>query len=199
MKRITGLARDLTSPSLVVAIVAIVVAMTAGAVAATQTHSHRPSGLMWINPLDLLPGDPSVHTSFNAINSGVGSGLSGLIVTSSTTGDTAAGGGNKVIETGVDVPPGYRVTGVRVCYQVSAATTLLDQIRLAQVQNPPSSATILLDDATHQPTPGPVCVNSAPSSIDASTGGLLLSLRLNFGNTADAFVLRSLGLRLAPE
>jgi hypothetical protein len=42
-------------------------------------------------------------------------------------------------------------------------------------------------------------VNSAPTSIDASTGGLLLSLRLNFGNTADVFVLRSLGLRLAPE
>jgi hypothetical protein len=93
------------------------------------------------------------RTSFNAVNSGVGSGLSGLIVTSSTTGDIASGGGNKVIETGVDVPPGYRVTGVRVCYQVSAATTFLDQIRLAQVQNPPSSATVLLDDATHQPTP----------------------------------------------
>jgi hypothetical protein len=199
MKRITRLALDRTSPAMVVAIIALVATMSAGAVAANRTRSHLPSGLMWINPLDLLPGDPSVHTSFNAVNSGVGSGLSGLIVTSSTTGDIASGGGNKVIETGVDVPPGYQVTGVRVCYQVSAATTFLDQIRLAQVQNPPSSATIMLDDATHQPTPGPVCVNSAPTSIDASAGGLLLSLRLNFGSTAHEFVLRSLALKLASK
>lgn len=198
MKRITRWGFDRTSPAMVVAVIALVATMTAGAVAAPKANPHQPGGLMWIDPLDLLPGDPSVHTSFNAIDSGVGSGLAGLIVTSSTTGDTAPGGGNKVIETGVDVPPGYRVTGVRVCYQVSAATTFLDQIRLAQVQNPPSSANILLDDATHQPTPGPVCVNSMPTSIDASAGGLFLSLRLDFGNTADEFVLRSLGLRLAP-
>ena len=68
---------------------------------------------MWINPLDLLPGDPTVHTSFNAVNSGVGGGLSGLIVTADTTGDIS-GGGNRVIEKGVDVPPGYDVTG-RAC------------------------------------------------------------------------------------
>ena len=98
MKRIARLVLDRTSPSMVVAIVAVVVTMTAGAVAATRPASRLPSGLMWINPLDLLPGDPSVHTSFNAVNSRVGSGLSGLIVTSSTTGDIAPGGGNKVIE-----------------------------------------------------------------------------------------------------
>jgi hypothetical protein len=199
---------------MLIAIVALVAAMTGGAVAAsTRTDArqdakqiqkyfkaHRSAGLMWINPLDLLPGDPSVHTSFNAVNSGVGSGLSGLIVTSDTTGDTS-GGGNKVIEKGVDVPPGYDVTGVRVCYEVSASTTFLDQIRLAQVANPPSAATVLLDDGTPQPTPGPVCVNSTSplgGRINASNGGLLLSLRLNFGSTTDKFVLRSLALMLAP-
>ena len=81
-------------------------------------------------------------------------------------------------------------------------TTFLDQIRLAQVANPPSVANIRLDDATHQPTPGPVCVNSTPplggAPIAASKGGLLLSLRLNFGSTTDKFVLRSLALNLAP-
>src|SRR5579872_4586411 len=46
---------------------------------------------MWVSPLDFLAGDPSVQTQFNAVSSGVGSGLSGLVVTSSTTGDTATG------------------------------------------------------------------------------------------------------------
>ena len=229
MKRISTWVRVRTTPSLIVAIAALVAAMTGGAVAASNqtdaaqdarliskaaaadrkqdarqiqsyVNAHRSSGLMWINPLDLLPGDPTVHTSFNAVNSGVGGGLSGLIVTADTTGDIS-GGGNRVIEKGVEVPPGYDVTGVRVCYEVSSRTTFLDQIRLAQVANPPSVANILLDDATHQPTPGPVCVNStSPFSgpIAASKGGLLLSLRLNFGRTTDRFVLRSLALNLAP-
>lgn len=230
MKRISTWVRARTTPSLIVAIAALVAAMTGGAVAASNrtdaaqdarliskaaaadskqdarqiqsyVNAHRSSGLMWINPLDLLPGDPTVHTSFNAVNSGVGGGLSGLIVTADTTGDIS-GGGNRVIEKGVDVPPGYDVTGVRVCYEVSSRTTFLDQIRLAQVANPPSVANILLDDATHQPTPGPVCVNSTSplggAPIAASKGGLLLSLRLNFGRTTDKFVLRSLALNLAP-
>ena len=40
---------------------------------------------MWLNHLDLLPGDPSVFTSFNAVQSG------GLVVQSNTTGDIAQG------------------------------------------------------------------------------------------------------------
>jgi len=63
-------------------------------------HKNQRS-IMWINHLDLLPGDPTVITSFNAVSSGVGSGLSGLIIMSSTTGDTATGGGNKVVEKGL--------------------------------------------------------------------------------------------------
>src|SRR5262249_47193814 len=75
-----------------------------------QERSHR-TRTMWINHMDLVPGDPSVLTSFNAVNSGVGGGLSGLIIMSSTTGDTATGGGNKVVEKGLQVPPGYLITG----------------------------------------------------------------------------------------
>jgi len=74
---------------------------------------------LWIDHLALLPGDPSVQTSFNAVNSGVGGGLSGLIIRSSTTGDQAQGGGNKVVETFVEVPPGFNITGVRICFENS--------------------------------------------------------------------------------
>src|SRR5436309_2817771 len=105
--------------------------------------------VMWIDHLTLLPGDPSVHTSFNAVNSGVGGGLSGLIIQSSTTGDQAQGGGNKVVETALEVPPGFQITGVRICFENSNPRTFISQTRLAQVQNPPSSAIVKLDDPTH--------------------------------------------------
>lgn len=153
--------------------------------------------VMWINHFDLLPGDPSVTTTFNAISSGVGGGLTGLVIHSSTTGENAQNGGNKVVHMGLEVPPGYLIKGVRVCYELSSKKSFISQIRLAQVQNPPSSAVVRLDDPTDQTNPEPVCVDSAATSVDPSTGAVLLSLRVNFGNTADLIVVRALGLILA--
>ena len=46
------------------------------------------TALMWVNHFDLLPGDPSVKTSSNAIDSGVGGRLTGLVVRSTTTGES---------------------------------------------------------------------------------------------------------------
>lgn len=138
-----------------------------------------------------------MKTSFDAVTSGVGSGLSGLVIQSSTVGDTAQNGGNKVVETAVEVPPGFNVTGVRVCFENSNTRSFISQIRLAQVQNPPSTASVILDDATHLNQAGPICVDSHSISIDPAKGPLLLSLRLNFGNTSDKIVLRGLGLHLA--
>lgn len=159
----------------------------------------RSKTVLWINPLELLAGDPTVKTSFNAITSGVGGGLSGLILESTTTGDTAGGGGNKVVETGVQVPPRYLVKGVRVCYESSNARSFITQIRLSQVQDPPSTAIVRLDDGTDLTNAGPVCVDSQPTSVDPANGAVFLSLRLNFGNTADRIVLRALGLYVAKE
>lgn len=161
-----------------------------------KKHVQENGKTMWIDHLSLLPGDPSVKTSFDAINSGVGSGLSGLIIQSTTVGDTAHNGGNKVVETAVEVPPGFRVTGVRVCYENSNTRSFISQVRLAQVQNPPSKASVILDDGTHLNAAGPVCVDSHSTSIDPALGPLLLSLRVNFGNTADKIVLRGLGVHL---
>jgi hypothetical protein len=159
----------------------------------------RGKTVMWIDHLDLLPGDPSVITSFNAINSGVGSGLSGLIIQSNTTGDTAPGGGNKVVEMGLEVPPGFLIKGVRVCYELSNARSFITQIRLAQVQNPPSTALVLMDDATALTDPGPICVDSATTTVDPAAGAVLLSLRVNFGDTSDRIVVRAIGLHLKAE
>jgi len=151
---------------------------------------------MWINHFDLLPGDPSVSTSFNAISSGVGGGLSGLVIQSNTTGEIAQGGGNKVVHMGLQVPPNYIIKRVRVCYELSNSRSFISQIRLSQLQDPPSQAMIILDDATDHTAPGPVCVASAETSVDPSLGAVDLDLRVNFGSTADRIVVRGLGLVL---
>ncbi len=164
---------------------------------AQAVHPTRKM-IMWVNHFDLLPGDSSVTTSFNAVNSGVGGGLTGLVIQSSTTGENAQGGGNKVVHMGLQVPPGYSIRGVRVCYELSSKRSFISQIRLAQVQTPPQSATVLLDDGTDQTNPGPICVDSAPANVDPRAGEVLLSLRVNFGNTADKIVVRALGLHLNP-
>lgn len=170
---------------------------------ALEATGNAPA-VMWIEHLDFLSGDPTdLTTSFNSTSSGIGGGLAGLIITSASVGDTFPAGGNKVIEKAIQVPPRFTVTGVRLCYEWSAgATSNITQIRLAQVQDPPSSALVLLDDATVQPNVGPaensVCVDSAATSVDPSLGAVLLGLRLNIGDTADRLVLRGVALHLAP-
>lgn len=51
--------------------------------------------IMWVNHFDLLPGDPTVLTSFNAVSSGVGGGLTGLVIQSTTTGQSTQNGAIK--------------------------------------------------------------------------------------------------------
>jgi hypothetical protein len=161
-----------------------------------RDHDRDKRHTMWIDHLVFLPGDPSVQTSFNAVNSGVGSGLSGLVITSSTIGNEAQGGGNKVVETALEVPPGFDIVSVRVCYENSNPRSFITQTRLAQVQNPPTTATVLLDDPAHLNAAGPVCVNSKPTAVEPAKGSVLLSLRLNFADTNDKIVLRAVGLNL---
>lgn len=166
---------------------------------ALETAGNAPA-IMWIEHLDFLPGDSTDLTiRFNSTSSGVGDGLAGLMITSASVGDTFPAGGNKVIEKAIQVPPRFTVTGVRLCYEWSAdATSNITQIRLAQVQDPPSDAPVLLDDATVQPNIEPVCVDSAATSVDPSLGAVLLSIRLNIDDTADTLVLRGVALHLVP-
>ncbi len=149
----------------------------------------------WINYLGFLSGDSGTTVSYNAVNSGVGTGLAGLIVQSNTVGDIATGGGNKVISTGLQVPPGYNVNGVTVCYESTNSNTYIDQVRISQLQSTPSTAVVLLDDKTG-PISGPTCVNTSPTSINATSGQLTLDLRINTNSTSDKIVVRGVGLEL---
>ena len=146
--------------------------------------------VMWLNHLDLLPGDPSVMTSHNWIQS------HGLVVTSSSVGDTAPTGGNKVVAMGLQALPDYLITGVRLCYELSMPRSFITQIRLAQTQVPPATQLVMLDDATNHTQPGPRCVDSTPTKIDPRKGAVSLSLRLNFADTSDQITILAVGLRL---
>ena len=157
-----------------------------------------PAGIQWIDHFAFLAGDASVTTTHDAVSSNVGGGLTALVVTSNTTGEDATGGGNKFIHRALEVPPGYAVTGVRVCYELTNPRSFISQIRLVQIQDPPSSGIVRLDDATDQTAPGPACVNSTPAvAVDPSKGSVLLSLRVNFGDTSDKIAIRAVGLLLA--
>jgi len=163
------------------------------------TNGGLVGGVMWIDHFSLLPGDPSVQTSFNAVSSGVGGGLTGLVIQSTTTGETATGGGDKVVQTALQIPPGLIVTRVRVCYELTSANSFISNIQLAQVQNPPSQALVNLDDPTNLTTVGPVCVESASTALNPQDGAVLLKFQVNFGSTADKIVIRGVALIVAPD
>lgn len=155
---------------------------------------------MWINHLDFLPGDSSVLLTFNSTTSGIGSGLSGLTINSTTIGDfSIKEWGEKVIEKGIQVPPGFLIKGVRVCYELSNTRSFITQIRLAQLQNPPRAAVVMLDDPTDLTDAGPICVDSAPTTVDPGRGAVRLDLRVNYGDTSDSIVLLGVGLNLEPK
>ena len=161
-----------------------------------------PKRVLWVNHFALLPGAPDLTVTYESTNSHVGGGLTALVIMSATTGDVfpSPWGGNKVVQMAVGVLPlgGFvRVVGVRVCYELTNSRSFITHIRLAQVQDPPSTALVLLDDATDQTNVGPVCVNTTPVvRIDPNTGSLLLSLRLYYGDTSDKIAIRGLGLIL---
>jgi hypothetical protein len=192
---------------LVLALVAALFA-GAGALAAPPFEVPPPPGgpffranpvgpqIAWVNHFALLPGGAEVTTTFNSTSSGIGGGLTGLVIHSSTTGETFADGGNKVVHMALDLPKNTIITGVRVCYELTDPDTHISQIRLAQVQDPPASALVLLDDGTDLVDVGPVCVDSAGTFIKAADGAVLLSLRVAFADVADAIVVRALGLHV---
>jgi len=142
---------------------------------------------MWINHLDFAPADSTVTTSFD-FNSNVGTGL---LIGSTTTGES------KGVEKSLQVSPGFLISGVRVCYELSSSSSFISDISLVQLQNPPTGLSLLLDDATDLTNKGPICVDSAAPSkaIDPSLGAVRLRLGVNFGGK-DLIVVRAVGLHL---
>jgi len=151
---------------------------------------------MWINHLDFLSSDITKVTTTFGVPS-VFSAPSGLILKAGTAGPAPDG----TVEKGLQVPPGFLISGVRVCYQLSNAGSFISQITLAQLQDPLDPVLVpLLNDPTHLTSPGPTCADSAAplssTPIDPSQGAVRLSLGVNFASNTDAILIRAVGLHL---
>ena len=150
------------------------------------------AGVMWINPLALqvVPGGTAgTVASFQAVGPAAG----GLVL-------TATGAGSDTVQAGVQVPLGFVVTGVTVCYVPGAALSFVSGAQLFQFALPPTAAAQPLNDALGAPaTAAAVCVDSATAvSVDPSAGGpVYLSLPLSF-NAGEAVIIRGVGLQLSP-
>jgi hypothetical protein len=167
---------------------------------AMNLSTAQADAYSWLNHFDLVSGNPrELVLSSNSTSSGVGGGLTGVVVKSTAVGSTFTDGGNKVVQMALDLPPqpaGITIRAVRVCYESANTASYISQIRIAEVQNPPSSAIVRMDDATPLNAVGPTCVNSKATSITVGSNPLLLSLRFSFNSTADAIVIRGLGVIL---
>jgi hypothetical protein len=166
----------------------------------TGLSSAQADTTQWINHFDLLSGNPrELFLTTNSTSSGVGGGLTGVVARSSSVGEVFSDNGNKVVQMALNLPPqpaGITIRGIRVCYESTNTATYVSQIRLAEVQNPPSTASVKFDDPTDLTVAGPNCVTSKVANVAVGNGPLLLSLRLFFGNTNDAIVIRGLGVIL---
>src|SRR5215831_3442941 len=157
-----------------------------------QPFQAPQPGLMWINPLELTLGFSSTST---AVLDLVGSGTQqGLVVTS--TGLTA-----DVLQTGLQVPLGFAITGVRVCYASGATGSFVNAAQLVEFTVPPTlpGATPLNDVLSSPGNATTTCADTTSAvSVDPSAGGpVYLSLGLTF-TANEALVIRGVGLHLSP-
>jgi hypothetical protein len=148
--------------------------------------------LVWINHLRLAP----VGTGLMATYDAVGTGLSGLVVSPRTTGPLAKGQGY-LLETALEVPPGFFLRGVRVGLESSSRDCFLSLIRLAQVNDPPDSAVLLGEDERAHRAVGAQSVDSEDVSVDPRRGPVLLTFGFGFEDPGGWVVVRSLGMRLS--
>ena len=177
-----------------------------GTLAATKAVDAAPATrVLWLNHFELQPGKDEVSTSHElTLSCPFQTCLVGQQIESTTLGDTFADGQAKVVLMAAGVPPGFDITGVRVCYELSNAASFITAVRLAQVNTPPANATVMLDDGSDLTSPGPVCSDTGQppdvfmpfGPVHPENGAVLLSLRVNFGDTAHKIIVRGLALLL---
>lgn len=156
-----------------------------------QLHADAHETGQWINHLDFLPGS-DVDANFNTVAVRGG----GLEIT-----PVAAAPLNSFVQQGLQVPAGYLVSAVRVCY-AQTGDSHIDRVTLLQLQDPPTEVMAVLDDdiTFNGGDPGPVCMNTAPQRpFDPNLGALSLRLGVDFIDDADSVVVLGVGLLTVPD
>ena len=148
--------------------------------------------VMWINHFALAPATTGLMVAHDA----VGTGLSGLVVSPRTAAPLVTGNGY-LLETGLEVPPGFFLRGIRIGQEASSAECCLNLIRLCQVNDPPDSAVLLCEDDHEHRAVGPVAIDAECTPADPRLGPVLLTLGFTFGDPGGWVVIRALGMRLS--
>jgi hypothetical protein len=158
--------------------------------AALQPNLFQPN-LLWINHFGLVV-DPTYRLATSFAGHPLG-GSSGLLIRA------VFPVVDQTLATGLQVPPGYNVRKVRLCYQLSSPASFITHIKIAQLTTA-NAAIDVLTDLADQTSMSPVCVDSMPAAAPISTanGPLRLDLGVTFGDPEDLIVIRAVGLYLEP-
>ncbi|MCM3904809.1 MAG: hypothetical protein ND866_24190 [Pyrinomonadaceae bacterium] len=159
-------------------------------VEALEAAALQPN-LLWINHLGfLVDAHNRLSASFAANPFG---GSSGLVVRAFQP------VADQVIATGLQVPPGYNVTKVRLCYQLSNSANFITHIKVEQLTMA-STGVEVLTDLADQISMSPLCVDSAPAAlpINPANGPLRLNVGVTIADPDELIVIRAVGLYLEP-
>jgi Pectate lyase superfamily protein len=109
---------------------------------------------------------------------------------------TTTTGADRWIALPLAVPSGPRVKQLTVCYQVSNTASSIAELRLTDGRQP-QTATVVHQDATALTSTVPDCHESGVGEVQP-TGGLTLSLRLNFADAGHHIDVGAIGVLSGP-
>jgi hypothetical protein len=138
--------------------------------------------ILWLSPTDFVTGDESLNINYPSV------APPAVEIKATAPGDL------KRIYLGLRVPPGYDIHAIHVCYQLSNSRSFISQIQLVEMQTPDQSV-VRHGDSTALLSAAPTCYRSPVVAFQPS-GAVLLALRLNFGNIADAITLGAVGVEV---
>jgi hypothetical protein len=167
-------------------IVSVCVLTALGMVGLPQV-ARAADEVMWINHLGFVPGDSAVQTDTAG---------GGLTIQSIPQIPQVYGG---KVEKGLEVPPGYLVTGVRVCY-TTIYTGSINEISITQVSDLTGAVSVPLQQPAVLTSHVFACADTtAAALIDQGNGPLRLTFGVSLPFATDAVVLQGVGLYLKPD
>ncbi len=147
--------------------------------------------ITWLDHLAMRPTEPELTVSQGSNHTGLGLGQVGLVVNSSTIGDTYANGSNKTIVLEV-AGVTSSLSGIQVCSNSSNPRSFVSQIRVAEAQGD-GSYLVRLDERIDPTDMSPVCL-TINRRFDTHAQPLSVSLRLTFGDVSDQIAILGVAL-----